>query len=183
MKTTEIAKQDQEINRFDLELIPKNEDQALKTLSKWPSQYYNSLTPKKINDIFESPLCSIAKFKKEEGETKCRALVVYMISDCIECFNVGKNMNQTQIARASDLIINEYYFLKPDDFKLCFNNAIIGKYGKTYDRIDIQVICDWLNQYCADRLNVAENLQYSEHCNLKESNSPLLDKDFKPIKK
>lgn len=92
-------------------------------------------------------------------------------------------MNDIQIARTATLILQEYYYLKPDDFKLCFNNAILGKYGKTYDRLDTQVIFDWLNNYCADRFNTAEELTVNKHSNLKESNTPLLDKDFKPIKK
>jgi len=77
-------------------------------------------------------------------------------------------MNDVQIARASDLILDEYYYLKPDDFKLCFNNAIIGRYGKAYDRIDVQIICDWLNQYCNDRSNVADNQSMNEHNKVKE---------------
>lgn len=111
----------------------------------------------------------MATFKKESGETKARALMAYMIGDAIKALNVGKTMNDIQIARASDLILEEYYFLKPDDFKLCFNRAITGKYGAIYDRIDIQIICGWLNQYCSDRFNAADDISYQEHNEIKEN--------------
>ena len=70
-------------------------------------------------------------------------------------FNVGKMINDTQAAQTADLIIDEYYFLKPDDFKLCFTRAKKGYYGKVFDRIDGQVIFEWLNQYTNDRMTTA----------------------------
>lgn len=94
--------------------------------------------------------------------------MVYILTDTIQMINVGKSMNDVQIARTADLILDEYYYLKPDDFKMCFNNAIIGKYGKSYDRIDVQVICDWLNQYCNDRANNADDISMNEHNKIKE---------------
>ena len=42
-----------------------------------------------------------------------------IIIDVVMFFNVGKIMNDNQAAQTADLIIEEYYFLKPDDFKLC----------------------------------------------------------------
>jgi len=71
-------------------------------------------------------------------------------------------MNDIQAAQTADLIIDEYYFFKPDDFKLCFTRAKKGLYGKVYDRIDGQIIFDWLNSYCKDRLNEAENMSINE---------------------
>jgi hypothetical protein len=110
----------------------------------------------------------MAKLRAGTNDIVVRALLAYIISDCIESLNVGKTMNDVQIARAVDLILDEYYFLKPDDFKLCFNRAIMGKYGTTYDRIDVQVICGWLNQYCDDRLVLADVISYQEHIQIKE---------------
>lgn len=110
----------------------------------------------------------MSKFRAETSETVARALMAYIISDCIECLNVGKTMNDVQTARACDVILDEFYFLKPDDFKLCFNRAIMGRYGATYDRIDVQVLCGWLNQYVADRMNAADDVSYNQHLEIKE---------------
>ena len=78
-----------------------------------------------------------------------------IIIDVVMFFNVGKIMNDNQAAQTADLIIEEYYFLKPDDFKLCFNRAKKGLYGKVYDRIDGAVILEWLGRYEKERGSMA----------------------------
>jgi hypothetical protein len=103
------------------------------------------------------------------------------IIDLIENLNVGKTMNDVQVARAVDLILNEYYFLKPEDFKLCFNNVLTGKYGQVYDRIDTQVLCGWLNRYVSDRLDIADEESYQEHNMIKESGNRS-EEPFYPLK-
>jgi len=47
--------------------------------------------------------------------------------------------------------MTEFYWLKPEDFKLCFNNAKTGKYGQLYNRLDGSVIFEWLNNYQNER--------------------------------
>ena len=94
---------------------------------------------------------------------KVQAFVGLMIADTVLFFNVGKMMNANQVGATANMIIEEYYYLKPDDFKLCFNRAKKGYYGKVYDRIDGQVIFDWLNAYSSERLSQAETIQIQEH--------------------
>ncbi|WP_455786988.1 DUF6633 family protein [Parabacteroides goldsteinii] len=109
-----------------------------------------------------------------------------IIIDVVMFFNVGKIMNDNQAAQTADLIIEEYYFLKPDDFKLCFTRAKKGYYGKVFDRIDGQVIFEWLNQYTNDRMTTASDTSIQEAERFKdlpgERTSSLLeqaDHDFK----
>ena len=116
-----------------------------------PMPYYNSLRPKTVNDVFDSPSCSIAVMNKEFGETHLRGFMVKVLNDLIDFFNVGKSIGAVQVAQTVDLIIDEYYFFKPDDFKLCFNRAKKGLYGKVYDRIDGAVILEWLGRYEKER--------------------------------
>lgn len=120
--------------------------------------YYKSLRPKTVNDVFDSPTCSIAVVNREFGETHLRAFMVNVLNDLIDFFNVGKSMSAVQVAQTADLVIEEFYYLKPDDFKLCFTQAKKGIYGKLYDRIDGQVILEWLHRYDQDRCIQAENV-------------------------
>ena len=83
---------------------------------------------------------------KEFGETHLRGFMVKVLNDLVDFFNVGKSIGAVQVAQTVDLIIDEYYFFKPDDFKLCFNRAKKGLYGKVYDRIDGAVILEWLGR-------------------------------------
>lgn len=131
--------------------------------------YYKALHPKTVNDVFQSPSCSIAVMNKNFGKMKLRAFMVNIIIDLVMFFNVGKTMKDTQAAQTADLIIEEFYFLKPDDFKLCFTRAKKGYYGKVFDRIDGQVIFEWLNQYTNDRMTTASDTSIQEAERFKDS--------------
>ena len=91
-----------------------------------------------------------------------------MLSEVTEFFNIPEKMSQKQIGLTVDLILEDYYFLKPDDLRLCFRNAMKGYYGRVYNRIDGQVILSWLKQYSDDRLAVAEQHSQSDAGKLKE---------------
>ncbi|MDR2970097.1 MAG: hypothetical protein LBV32_10925 [Tannerellaceae bacterium] len=113
-------------------------------------------------DVFNSPSCCIGGVGETFGEAHLRAFIVKVLNDLIDFFNVGKTMGAYQVAQTADLIIDEYSLLKPDDLKLCFNNAKAGKYGKVYDRIDGQVIMEWLRVYRTERCNIAEESSIQE---------------------
>lgn len=99
----------------------------------------------------------MATIYKEFGETHLRGFMVKIINDLVDFFNVGKTMGAIQVAQTADLVIEEYYFFKPDDFKLCFTRVKKGLYGKIYDRIDGQMILEWLHQYKQERCAMAED--------------------------
>lgn len=100
---------------------------------------------------------------KNLGETKARAAVVYLLADALEFFNAAETMSDVQVAMTVDLIIEEYAYMKLDDIKLCFKNAMKMKYGKIYNRIDGQVIMSWFKEYNKERCSTADNQSYNEH--------------------
>ena len=68
-----------------------------------------------------------------------------------------------QVATTVDLIIEEYPYMKTDDFKLCFKNAMKMKYGENYNRIDGSIIMGWLREYNKERCAVADNQSWNTH--------------------
>ena len=72
-------------------------------------------------------------------------------------------MTDTQVAMTVDLIIEEYPYMKTDDFKLCFKNAMKMKYGENYNRIDGSIIMAWLREYNKERCSVADSQSWNEH--------------------
>lgn len=74
-------------------------------------------------------------------------------------------MNDHQVGQTINLIFDDIRLrnLKPDDFKLCFNRMKSGYYGKSYDRIDGQIILEALNHYTDERMNECENLSIKRH--------------------
>ena len=91
-----------------------------------------------------------------------------MLSEVTEFFPVPEKMSQRQIGLTVDLILEDYYFLKPEDIRLCFRNAMKGYYGRVYNRIDGQIILSWLKQYSDERLETAEQHSQAEAGKLKE---------------
>lgn len=76
-------------------------------------------------------------------------------------------MDQEQLADLVNDIIDEFYFMKIDDFKLCFNLGKRERYGKVF-RLDASVILTWLDKYVTDRLNEADELSYNSHSSAKQ---------------
>lgn len=74
-------------------------------------------------------------------------------------------MSAKQVAMTVDLIIEEYPYMKTDDFKLCFKNAMKMKYGENYNRIDGSIIMGWLRDYNKERCAVADNQSWNIHKN------------------
>jgi hypothetical protein len=147
--------------------MPKDEEQSVRLLATWPEQYYNSLLPNSYNAVFESPACTIGRYKRQEGDTKAVSLIYLMLDDFISFLNVGKTMDPRQVTQTANLILEDYCYLKIDDFKLFFSRAKKGVYGTSYDRIDGQMILQWLAKYTNERCNEADNLSYSEHSAIK----------------
>lgn len=99
----------------------------------------------------------------EFGENHARAIVVILLSEVVDFFNASNTMNDSQVAITTDLIIEEYPYFKIDDLKLAFRNAMKGRYGEIYNRLDGSVIMGWLNQYNRERCAKADVISYNEH--------------------
>lgn len=127
-----------------------------------------------IREVIESHVPSLAICRRQLGEMTAKAIVAMILTDTALMFNTGQNMNQDQIVNLTEIILEDYYYMKLDDLKLCFKNAMKGKYGQTY-RMDASVILGWLEKYTEERLNEADNVSYENHTSTKgESKSETL---------
>ena len=119
--------------------------------------------PRTIEDVFASGMPALATLKKERGEAKARSVLVLIVNDMLDFFNAAGDMNDTQVAMTVDFILEEYPYMQADDITLCFRNAMKGKYGKLYNRIDGQIILGWLREYNRERCTAADRHSYNEH--------------------
>lgn len=146
----------------ELILLPQ-EESRLAALRNSPEKYCETLRPKRVEDVFLSNEPAIGTIIRKFGEAQARAVLVILIADALEFFNVGNTMTDTQVAMTVDLIIEEYPYMKTDDFKLCFKNAMKMKYGESYNRIDGQIIMSWLRAYNKERCCVADTQSWNAH--------------------
>jgi len=100
---------------------------------------------------------------RKQGIDVATGVLMKIINDCSESFNVGKNMNVKQIHEAAELILNEFKDLKITDIQLAFNRAKSGYYKTSFDRIDVQVLMQWISDYDLDR--VSDIVKYNEDKN------------------
>ncbi|WP_129714648.1 DUF6633 family protein [Pedobacter sp. SYP-B3415] len=128
------------------------------------------MAPRTIDDCLKAQTPSLAKIRSDfgdKGNLILMAVLNVMVSDLVTFFNLGKNMNDEQVKITVQLIIEDYWYLKPEDFKYCFSQAKRGVYGKQYDRLDGQVILSWLEQYSNARADQADAISYRQHDQIK----------------
>lgn len=111
--------------------------------------------PKTAIEAFNSKTQSIVKLSKELPVIVLDSLLTIALTDLIESFNIGKTMNDVQVNFTIEAIKTDYYFLKIEELKFCFNEARKGRYGTMYDRIDCAVICGWIEKYLETRIEIA----------------------------
>lgn len=116
-----------------------------------------------FQQIFESNELTIATINREKGKAVAGSTLYLFIKEfLLKHLNVGKTMDDAQLAYLCDLIIEEYYFLQIDDFKFCFAKALKGDYGTVYDRIDANIILDWLKRYSNSRCAIGALITVDE---------------------
>ena len=125
--------------------------------------------PTECTEVFNSPVPAIATCRKEIGEIKTKAAIVMILTDTVLQFNTGANMNQDQVIETTNDIMELYYWLKIDDLRLCFKNAMRGRYGDIY-RIDGSVVLGWLEKYSIERIKAADEASYNQHQSTKSEN-------------
>ena len=81
------------------------------------------------------------------GHNAAKAFVYDLINELVLDLNIGKNMSPEQVGRASDVILTSFPTMKLAAIKKCFQYVLSGRFGKIYDRLDVQVICGWIREY------------------------------------
>lgn len=115
---------------------------------------------------------TLAKIKNEVSLADIRALLSIAICEVCDFFNVGKNMSDTQIALTADLILERFWYFHLEEIKYCFRRAM--KYERVFDRLDGNIILNWLADYDAVRTEEAMRVSEQEesHNACKLENSP-----------
>ncbi len=103
---------------------------------------------------------TIALIKNSTSLTSARALISLAICEVCDFFNVGKNMNDKQVALTADLIIESFWHLKLEEIKYCFRRAM--RTEKLFDRLDGNIILGWLAEYDRERTEEAMRISDEE---------------------
>ena len=128
-----------------------------------PLQHFKAISIKSVRDVIQSDSKPLSVISKENGEEKTLAALNAILIDLCNYFSVGKGMGAEQVKETSRLLLAKYNRLKIEDLKLFSDNFKAGQYGKSYDRIDGQVILIALDEYFEARIVEAEMLNFEKH--------------------
>lgn len=132
-----------------------------------PDKLYQQLSIRTLDEVFTSSNKALSAYRAQlgpvQGELYMKGLLTIAVVDLVKFFNVGKSMGAEQVAQTVQFIISDYWMLKIDDVKLCFDNAKRGKYGKVYDRMDGAVILEWLQTHFEARTAHITTKNDTEH--------------------
>lgn len=133
----------------------------------------------------DSPSFNLIR-NQPNGEAITQAMISKLLIDFITFLNIGKTMGEAQIVETVKLIIEDYSALKPDDFVLFFSKAKRGYYGKVYDRMDGQILFEWLEQFMFERDTDIERIRKNEKIKLEKellsvSEAVEMPEYFKPL--
>lgn len=112
-----------------------------------------------------------------EGRRKMLAVLVLLIKDFCGAMNVVRNMNEEQMIEAGAMLLQECGNFRLEDYVMMFSLAKKGDLIKIYDRIDIQVITQVLDEYWRRRHKEGEEFQASPVMRLDSLGPALRRKD------
>lgn len=148
-------------------------------------QNYEAIPAKSLEDVFacqDAGMRGIGGIAKQFGEESVQSVLIIMIAGLQRSFNVGNPMSEYQIRECCDLIREQYNYLTPADLKVFTAGVKSGKYGTSYNRIDTQVVMEWLQKYVQERFEAAEYYQNKAHKQLRAS-EVLSEEQIADIKK
>lgn len=124
----------------------------------------SAIKVKDIKDVFDTDrYATLATLKKYRGEDFAKLYVISELVKLVNFVNVGNNMRQEQLADVAEMILDDYYFLNIADIKLFFYRCKKGDYGVLYNRLDGQLILEYLEKYCDTRGDSAESVMIDEN--------------------
>jgi hypothetical protein len=108
---------------------------------------------------------ALSEIKKHKGEQVALGVVVALMDECQQYFNLQQPMTPQQLMLTAELIMEEYYYLRVEEFRLCFRMAMKGEYGPVYNRIDGQIFFEWIRKYFSKRDAVTDRMVKDQQSN------------------
>jgi len=113
----------------------------------------------------------LKKISNEVGEKQIATVLVGLILRTSSFFNITNNLTENQAIETAFMLIDKFSSETIEDFVLMFKNAKSGKYGQLYNRLDGQIIIEWMFKYLEEKAEYRENIHQRIKTNsMKESN-------------
>jgi hypothetical protein len=94
---------------------------------------------------------ALSEIKRHKGEQAALSVLITLMDECQQYFNLQQPMTPQQLMLTAELVMEEYYYLRIDEFKVCFRMAMKGEFGPVYNRIDGQIFFEWIRKFFSKR--------------------------------
>ena len=108
---------------------------------------------------------ALSELKKNKGEQTALGVLVALMDECQQYFNLQQPMNAQQLMLTAELIMEEYYYLRIEELRVCFRMAMKGEFGPVYNRIDGQVFFEWIMKYMPKRQLITDRMKQEQQSN------------------
>jgi hypothetical protein len=105
---------------------------------------------------------ALSELKKNKGEQTALGVLVALMDECQQYFNLQQPMNAQQLMLTAELIMEEYYYLRIEELRVCFRMAMKGEFGPVYNRIDGQVFFEWIVKYMPKRQLITDRMKQEQ---------------------
>lgn len=122
----------------------------------------------------EYPL-SIIRASREYGDDAVIKKISAKLCEYLDMVNLRSSMNAAQIAMAAKLIAQRHPHLPLKAIGVFFEDAMCGKFGPHYGRMDISVLMEWLQQFENSYFEMVEEDTYQKHQSTKGDNENFVD--------
>jgi hypothetical protein len=83
------------------------------------------------------------------------------------------NLTQALTANQNEMIaltiLDRFSSLSIEEVMICYKEAVAGKYGKIFNRIDVAVVSEWLSSFVQQKQNRLADINYSKHSSSKDA--------------
>ena len=154
------------------------ERKAVKDYAPSLLKLWQAVKPSTIYTMIKSDSPNLATIKNRASRADAQALISLAICEVCEFYNVKQSMSDVQIAMTADLILERFWYLKLEEVKKCFRDAIVNE--KVYERLDGSVFLGWLAKYDTERTNIAVDISENEDKAQANNDATLLIGDGQP---
>lgn len=139
--------------------LPAEVSTEIRLLMTSPADYLKNLPIERIDA--ERPPNAVMLSQMKRGLDRMRQMlyIEMLIVEVNDFFNVRGNMNEKQIELTAELILDNpgFYDLTLGNIKACFRHKMMT--AKLYDRLDGNIIIDWLREFKSDMADHCETLR------------------------
>jgi hypothetical protein len=106
---------------------------------------------------------SIIRAKNEQGVETLAAHIVSKINYYLNAVDLKHSMNEAQVLLCAKFIIEEHPHLPLKAMDMFFDDAIKGKFGHHYNKMDIPTLMQWLQKFENTYFDMVEEQAYQAH--------------------